>query len=84
SVIGWRLFSKAHPPPPTDHPNLNQRSAQYVGRKVRVCEAITLGRGKVRVDDSPWIACAKEDIAVDMMVEVVAVEGAELHVVACR
>ena len=36
--------------------DLNQRSAQYVGRVVVVEDAITGGRGRVRVDDTLWLA----------------------------
>jgi hypothetical protein len=40
----------------SDLPNLNERGQQYVGRVVTVAEAITGGRGKVRVGDSVWQA----------------------------
>ncbi len=36
--------------------DLNQRSAQYLGRIVVVEDAITGGRGRVRVDDTLWLA----------------------------
>ncbi|WP_334150267.1 NfeD family protein [Hyphomicrobium sp.] len=36
--------------------DLNQRSAQYLGRVVVVEDAITGGRGRVRVDDTLWLA----------------------------
>lgn len=36
--------------------DLNQRSAQYFGRVVVVEDAITGGRGRVRVDDTLWLA----------------------------
>lgn len=40
----------------TDEPDLNIRAAQYIGREVMVEEAITDGRGKVRVGDTLWPA----------------------------
>ena len=40
----------------TDEPDLNIRAAQYIGREVMVEEAITGGRGKVRVGDTLWPA----------------------------
>jgi len=40
----------------TDEPDLNIRAAQYIGREVLVEEAITGGRGKVRVGDTLWSA----------------------------
>lgn len=36
--------------------DLNQRSAQYFGRVVVVEDAITGGRGRVRVGDTLWVA----------------------------
>ena len=38
----------------SDEPDLNLRAVQYVGRVVTVEEAITGGRGKVRVGDTLW------------------------------
>jgi hypothetical protein len=40
----------------SDQPNLNVRGAQYIGRVVTVEEAISGGRGKVRVGDTLWNA----------------------------
>ena len=40
----------------SDEPDLNTRAAQYVGRVVTVEEAISHGRGKVRVGDTVWNA----------------------------
>lgn len=40
----------------SDEPLLNIRAQQYVGRVVRVDEAISGGRGKVRVGDTVWNA----------------------------
>ena len=35
---------------------LNERGQQYVGRKVTLSDAITNGRGRVKVGDTVWIA----------------------------
>ncbi len=40
----------------TDVPHLNVRGHQYVGRTVTVEQAITSGRGRVRVGDTLWTA----------------------------
>src|SRR4029079_1529587 len=40
----------------SDQPDLNVRAAQYIGRVVTVEQAITDGRGKVRVGDTVWNA----------------------------
>ena len=53
SIIAWRMFAKKQPPE-TDHPTLNRRGEQYVGRTFTLSEPITDGVGKIRVDDSMW------------------------------
>lgn len=53
--IGRRLahdVGKADP----DAAALNERGQQYVGRKVTLSDAITNGRGRVKVGDTVWIA----------------------------
>ena len=39
---------------PTDQPLLNQRAEQMVGRTATLEEAITEGRGRVRIGDTQW------------------------------
>jgi inner membrane protein len=38
----------------SDQPNLNNRHANYVGRTVKLENAIDHGMGKVRIDDTLW------------------------------
>ena len=40
----------------TTHATLNERSAQYVGRRVTAVDDFTGSRGAVRVDDTRWTA----------------------------
>ncbi|MEQ1714203.1 MAG: NfeD family protein [Hyphomicrobium sp.] len=63
----------------SDLPDLNVRGAQYIGRKVVVEDAITNGRGKVRVGDTLWGAQG-EDAPKGAQVEVVGVNGTMLVV----
>lgn len=63
----------------TDEPSLNVRGAQYIGRKVIVEEAISNGRGKVRVGDTIW-AAEGEDASKGRQVEVTGVNGTVLVV----
>lgn len=47
----------AHPAiSPSDHPDLNLRGAQLVGRTCLVVEPVRNGRGKVCIGDTVWIA----------------------------
>ena len=40
----------------SDLPDLNVRGQQYIGRSLVVEQAIQNGRGKVRADDTLWLA----------------------------
>lgn len=51
-VVGRRYFR--HTPDDSDHPRLNERGEQLVGRSFVLVESIENGRGKVRVGDSLW------------------------------
>lgn len=55
TVFGVRRFANIQPVD-TDEKALNLRSAQYFGRIVIVEDAITGGRGRVRVGDTLWVA----------------------------
>lgn len=74
-TLVWARRTRAR----TDQPLLNRREAQYIGRTVRVVEAITGGEGKVRVGDTVWRARGP-DCAMGVWVRVVAAEGAYLIV----
>jgi membrane protein implicated in regulation of membrane protease activity len=63
----------------TDEPALNVRGAQYIGRAVRVEQAIVNGRGMVRVGDTLWSA-EGEDAPQGATVEVTGVNGTVLVV----
>jgi membrane protein implicated in regulation of membrane protease activity len=63
----------------SDVPDLNVRGAQYIGRIVTVEDAITNGRGKVRVNDTVW-AAEGEDAARGSRVKVTGVDGTVLVV----
>ncbi|MBL1234127.1 MAG: NfeD family protein, partial [Rhodobiaceae bacterium] len=60
-------------------PLLNERGASLVGRILVVEEAIEQGRGKVKVDDSIWVA-EGPDAAVGQQVRVVSVTGTLVRV----
>ena len=73
SIFIWRKYGIQHRPE-TDHPLLNKRGAQYIGRTFSLIEPIDNGRGKIKVDDSIWTVQG-EDCPVETKVEVIAVKG---------
>lgn len=78
SVIAGRAWLKSHPTE-TDHPTLNLRGQQYVGRRFMLSEAISGGFGKVKVDDSIW-KVEGEDMPEGSAVTVTDVDGTVLKV----
>jgi len=78
SVVLGRTYLKRNPLQ-SDHPKLNRRGEQYVGRHFTLSEPIVGGFGKIKVDDSTW-KVSGEDMAVGAKVEVVAVDGVVLKV----
>ncbi len=73
SILIWRRFVSLHPQK-TDHPLLNKRGAQYIGRTFTLIKAIENGKGKIKVDDSIWTVQG-EDCPVNTKVKVFAVDG---------
>lgn len=80
SVLWWRNYMNKHPQE-TDHPHLNQRGAQYIGKTFTLIEAIEHGQGKIKVADSPWRVEGEEDCPVGSTVKVIAVDGAIFKVI---
>ena len=64
-----------------DQPLLNRKGDRMIGRRVIVVDAIINGRGKVKVGDSVWLV-EGVDCPVGSTVQVVAVNGTTLRVVA--
>ncbi|MGZ5006594.1 MAG: NfeD family protein [Methylobacter sp.] len=69
----WKLYGKKHPIT-TDHPLLNKRGAQYIGRVFNLYKPIENGEGKIKVDDSIWKVHG-EDCDIHTRVKVIAVRG---------
>ncbi len=63
----------------SDHPDLNCRGAQYVGRVVPLTSAIEAGRGKVTLGDTVWVVEGL-DMPAGGNVRVVGSDGAVLRV----
>ncbi len=78
SIVVSRRYLKRRPLE-TDHPNLNRRGAQYVGRDLILDEALSGGRGRLRVDDTTW-RVEGPDLPAGAKVRVTAVNGATLKI----
>ncbi|HEY8157855.1 MAG TPA: NfeD family protein [Methylobacter sp.] len=73
AIIMWKLYGKKHPIT-TDHPLLNKRGQQYIGRVFSLYKPIENGEGKIKVDDSIWKVHG-EDCDINTKVKVIAVRG---------
>jgi len=78
TISVWKFYVKKHPTE-TDHPLLNQRGAQYIGRVFSLHEPIINGQGKIKVDDSIWKVHG-EDCDINAKVKVIAVLGTVFEV----
>lgn len=83
SLLGWRKYARTREVDQTDHPFLNKRGAQYIGRTFEVVAPIENGRGKIKVGDSLWLVRG-EDCPLGTKVKVVAVKGTVFEVEVCR
>jgi hypothetical protein len=73
AITAWKLYGKKHPIA-TDHPLLNKRGDQYVGRIFSLYKPIENGEGKIKVDDSIWKVHG-EDCDINAKVKVIAIRG---------
>jgi membrane protein implicated in regulation of membrane protease activity len=81
ATAGWKRSAWGRADRNT-HANLNERSAQYIGRTVKCEEDFINGRGPVRVDDTRWTAAVVDGSAPlkGDMLRVSGADGAELKV----
>jgi membrane protein implicated in regulation of membrane protease activity len=63
----------------SDQPGLNMRGQELIGRTFTVHDAITAGRGKIKVNDGVWMVIGP-DAPVGSLVRVVSQDGAILKV----
>ncbi len=73
AITVWKFYGKKHPIV-TDHPLLNKRGDQYIGRVFSLYKPIENGEGKIKVDDSIWKVHG-EDCAINTKVKVIAIRG---------
>ncbi|MEY3287768.1 MAG: hypothetical protein RLZZ419_10 [Pseudomonadota bacterium] len=73
SIILWKFYGKKYSIT-SDHPLLNKRGNQYIGRVFSLYEPIKNGEGKIKVDDSIWKVHG-EDCDITTRVKVIAVRG---------
>lgn len=79
AIMAWKFFAKKNSVA-SDHPLLNKRGAQYIGRVFNLYEAIENGEGKIKVDDSIWKVHGK-DCGINTKVKVTAVRGTVFDIV---
>lgn len=78
SIVSGRLWWR-YRPTATDHPTLNRRGEQHIGRVFTLEAPIVNGVGKIRVNDATWKVTG-EDLPAGTRVKVIAAEGTILRV----
>ncbi|KPJ92979.1 MAG: hypothetical protein AMJ55_08945 [Gammaproteobacteria bacterium SG8_15] len=73
SIALWKRYAK-NTAETTDHPTLNRRGEQYVGRTFTLEEPIVNGMGKIRVDDSTW-KISGDDCDAGTKVKITGIDG---------
>lgn len=81
SILVWRRYVSAKSQE-SDHPFLNQRGAQYIGRTFNLVTPIENGHGKIKVGDSLWLVHG-EDCPLGSKVKVVGIKGTVFDVEPC-
>jgi len=79
TAFGWRTYRRRYPPPESDHPTLNRRGMQYVGRVFTLATPVVNGQGKLSIDDTIW-KVEGEDLPEGTQVRVVGVDGTILRI----
>lgn len=79
ALLGYRAWRKRVPDRPDDQPLLNKRTEQMIGRVFILDQAITNGRGKIKVGDALWTVSGP-DLAVGTTVRVLSVREQILQV----
>ncbi|MDD4913958.1 MAG: NfeD family protein [Methylococcales bacterium] len=83
SLLIWRRYAAGRKPPVSDHPLLNQRGAQYIGRTFDLLDPIVNGKGRVKVDGTLWLVEGK-DCPAGNKIRVIAAKGTVLVVESCE
>jgi len=78
ALVAWRRHAARHPET-SSHPALNQRGAQYVGRRFTLSDPIVDGYGRLHVDDTMW-RVAGPDLPAGTHVTVIGVDGTVLRI----
>lgn len=77
SIIYWRYFRAYNQR--TDHPMLNDRAAQLIGRTITLDKAIANGEGRIQIGDTSWRVRSDSDLAAGAKVKVVSTEDMVLE-----
>jgi len=66
----------------TDQPNLNDRTANLIGRSAALMDDSIGGRSQVQIADALWVVASEKNLPKGTLVEIISAEGMVLNVVA--
>lgn len=79
SIALYRRYFRREVERPSDHPELNRRSAQLIGQVFVLEQAIVDGRGRIKIGDALWTVLGP-DLPLGSKVRVVAADAMTLKV----
>lgn len=80
ALVGRMVYKKLGDTTDTSKEPINERTARYIGMVTQTEEAITDGRGRVKVEDSSWLCECAVDLPVNAKVRVIGANGTVLIV----
>ena len=76
SVIYWRFFREYNER--TDHPQLNNRAAQLIGKTITLEQGLVNGEGRIQLGDTFWKVRSEQPLSAGETVVIVATDGMTL------
>ena len=78
SVLYWKVFRNYNEK--SDHPQINDRAAQLIGKKITLQQDLPSGQGKLQLGDTFWKVESESALKTGELIEVVRAEKMTLIV----
>ncbi len=77
TVAWWKVFRRYNEQ--TDHPELNNRAVQMVGRVIVLEQPVSNGQGRIQIGDTFWKVCSETDLEAGTTVVISGCDGMVLQ-----
>ena len=79
TTLSWFRLTKRHKPD-AEVAVLNQRTQRCIGVHTTLLEDVTLGKSRVRIEDTVWVISCDEELKAGDAVKVISADGTTLRV----